>query len=237
MNPLGTFELSYPMPAGELGVDDDPQNPLARALVPLMEMHKQLPTIRLAFLSDGPDAPPSRWLGVFARSPGDRVLFSPGLEVDLFRVRGTDRGVAKFDKEFDLDHVSLEKDRGTWHITSPKSEAHQGGPDALDVGQGRVFWFGMAVSSLAVLRKPKQRTTAAFPVAEKAIQHKLAQLQGAVAGGESVKVPMPLAPTSGDWFPLIAVIVGPKGFPIYGGPEFGALGLKPVCCVAQVEHS
>lgn len=130
------MEISYPLPHAEAGVDDDPENPLGRALRPLMEMHKQLPSIRLAFLAEGKDAPPSRWLGVFVRSPGDRILFFPGLDVDLFRVRGTDGGVARFDKEFDLDHLSLEKDHGTWHITSLKSKAHQGGPKALDLGQG-----------------------------------------------------------------------------------------------------
>lgn len=222
MNDNATMEISYPLPGSADGIDDDPQNPLARALRPLIEMHKQLPSIRLAFLSEGQDAPPNRWLGVFVRSPGDRILFFPGLNVDLFRVRGTGGGVARFDAEFDLDHISLEKDCGTWHITSPKSKAHQGGPKALDLGQGRVFWFGMAVSDLSVLRKAKQRTTAAFQVNDKAIQHKVAQFQGAIAGGESVKVPMPPRPDSGQWFPLVAVIVGPKDFPLHNGPEWGA---------------
>lgn len=222
MSEIVTMEITYPLPDGEPGVDDDQQNPLARALVPLMEMHKQLPSIRLAFLAEGQDAPPNRWLGVFVRSPGDRVLFFPGLDVDLFRVRGTDGGIARFDKEFDLDHISLEKDQGTWHITSPMSKAHQGGPNAIDVGQGRVLWFGMAVSDLAVLKKAKQRTSATFRVNDNATQHKLAQLQGAIAGGESVKVPMPPPPAIGDWFPLVAVIVGPRDFPLYNGPEWGA---------------
>lgn len=137
------------------------------------------------------------------------------------RVRGTDGGVAQFDKAFDLDHISLENDRGTWHITSPKSKAHQGGPNVLDLGQGRVFWFSMAVSDLSILRTAKRRTTAAFRVNEKAIQHKVTQFQGAITGGVSVKVPLPMRPSIGDWFPLLAVVVGPKGFPLHNGPEWG----------------
>jgi hypothetical protein len=222
MAEMVTMEISYPLPDSEAGVDDDQENPLARALRPLMEMHKQLPGIRLAFLAEGNDAPPSQWLGIFVPSPGDRILFFPGLDVDLFRVRGTDGGIARFDKQFDLDHISLDKDSGTWHITSPKSKVHQGGPKALDLGQGRVFWFGMAVSDLSVLRKTRQRTTAAFQVNDKAIQHKVTQFQSAIAGSESVKVPLPPRPASGDWFPLISVIVGPKGFPLHNGPEWGA---------------
>jgi hypothetical protein len=183
---LVTIEVSYPIPEGEDGVDGDPQNPLARALVPPMEMHKQLPNIRLVFLADGQGAPPGRWLGVFVRSPGGRILFIPGLDVELFRVRGTDGEVVHFDKDFDLHHVTLEKDRGTWHITSPKSETHEDGPNAIEVGQGWVFWFGMAIANLAILRKAKCRTTAVFRVSDKPIQHKLTQLQGAIMGGESV---------------------------------------------------
>ncbi len=221
MTDMATVEISYPLPGGEAGVDDDQQNPLARALAPLMTMDKQLPSIRLAFLAEGQDAPPGRWLGVFARSPGDRVLFFPGVDVDLFRVRGTDGGVARFDQQFDLDHLSLEKRRSTWHITSPKSKAHQGGPTALDVGEGRVFWFGMAVRDLSILRRARQRTNATFRVKDKATQHKLTQLQNAIAGGEAVKVPLPPKPADGAWFPLISIIVGPTGFPLYRGPEWG----------------
>ena len=33
---------------------------------------------------------------------------------------------------------------------------------------------------------------------------------------------MPSHPAAGDWFPLVAVIVGPKDFPLYNGPEWGA---------------
>ncbi len=75
MTDIVTMEISYPLPDGEAGADDDPQNPLARAFVPLMEMHKQLPSIRLAFLAEGNDAPPSRWLG----RKGVRLGFQPTL--------------------------------------------------------------------------------------------------------------------------------------------------------------
>jgi hypothetical protein len=158
---------------------------------------------------------------VFARSPGKRILFCPGLDVDLFHVRGTEGGVARFDKEFDLDHVSLEKHRGSWHITGPKSKALQGGPTALDVGDGRVLWFGMAVRDLSVLRTARQRTSTTFRIKDKAAQHKLAQLEGAIAGGESVKVPLVPMPAAGPWFPLFSVIVGPTGFPLYQGQQWG----------------
>jgi len=33
---------------------------------------------------------------------------------------------------------------------------------------------------------------------------------------------MPPPPATDGWLPLVAVIVGPKDFPLYNGPEWGA---------------
>jgi hypothetical protein len=133
-----TVEIRYPLASGAASVDDDPENPLARALSPLMEQHKQLPALRVVFLAEGRDTPPCRWLGTFARSPGERVFFFPGLDVELFRVRGSESGRPRFETDFDLDHVSLERGKGRWHVTAPRSKAHQAGPTALDSGPPRV---------------------------------------------------------------------------------------------------
>src|SRR4051794_23588533 len=46
-----TITIAYPLPSADSGVDDFRENPLARSLVPLMEMHKQLPKLRVGFLS------------------------------------------------------------------------------------------------------------------------------------------------------------------------------------------
>ena len=35
-------------------------------------------------------------------------------------------------------------------------------------------------------------------------------------------MPLPPQPTNGDSFPLIAVVIGPKGFLGHNGPEWGA---------------
>jgi hypothetical protein len=35
-------------------------------------------------------------------------------------------------------------------------------------------------------------------------------------------VPISSPPEAEGWFPLFAVIVGPKDFPLYNGPEWGA---------------
>lgn len=135
---MATMTISYPAPDGEPGIDDDPENPQARALAPLMDLNKQLPGLRLAFLSQGEHGPLDRWLGIFIPSPGDRILFVPGFDVTLFRVRGTDGEKPCFGTIFDLDHVSLQKDRATWHIKGPWSRAHQSGAPTLDSGERRV---------------------------------------------------------------------------------------------------
>lgn len=222
MTDLHPLEIWYTLAGAEAGIDTDPATPLARALVPLMEMHRQLPSIRLAFISNGPDQPPQRWLGLFARSPGGRVLFVPGVDVALSRVRGVEGGAERFDRQFDLDHVSLEQDRDTWHITSARSEVHQGGPNALEIGENRVLWFGMAIRDPSVLRVARQRTCAKYLVDDAAIRHKLGQLERAIDGGASVIVPLAPQPVDQRSFPLLSVVVGPTGFQPYRGPEWGA---------------
>jgi hypothetical protein len=109
----------------------------------------------------GHDAPPKRWLGAFVRSPGASSSSPASISISS---ESAGPRAARFDKEFDLNHVSLEKHRGSWHITGPKSKAQQGGPSALDVGEGCALWFGMAVRDLSVLRTARQPTNATFRV-------------------------------------------------------------------------
>jgi hypothetical protein len=214
MTDMVAMELSYSLADRETGLDEYPQNPLARALVTLMEMDKQLPSIRLAFLAEGRIRRPCAGSACSSAPPVTASCSFPA-STSISSVRGTEGGVARFDKQFGLGHVSLEKHRGTWHITNPKSKAHQERTDRARRGEDRVVWFGMAVRDLWILRRAKQRTNVTFRVKDKNMQHKLTQLQGAIAGDESVKVPpLPKSP-DGSWFPLISNIVGPLGFSLY----------------------
>src|SRR5262249_55452742 len=155
-NQPATLKLTFQMPNGLPGQDDDPKNPVSRALTSLMRDSTLLPTFTQAFLIDETEGQPWRWLGIFVRSAGDRILFFPGFKDDIDRVRGSRGEQLKFDRQFRIDHLSLEKDRESWHITTGRSKDHQGGPPATDLGGGRVLWFGMSLASTEVMREVHQ---------------------------------------------------------------------------------
>ena len=128
-----------------------------------------------------------------------------------------------FDRPFNLDHVSLERDRGSWHITTAQSRDHQGGPPATDLGGGRVFWFGLSIASTNVMRELRQEIIATFDVQDHTAEWKTKQFIQSRQGKEFPGLYMPPRPDSeiGPTFPLIAVIVGPTDFEWYCGPLWG----------------
>ena len=203
--------------------DDDAKNPISLALTSLMKDNTLLPTFTQAFLIDETEGQPWRWLGVFVRSAGDRILFFPGFKEEIIRVRGSRGEELKFDRPFKVDHLSLEKDRGSWHITTRRSRDHQGGPPATDLGGGRVLWFGMSLASTEVMRELRQETVATFDVPDRTAEWKVKQFIASRQGKEFPGLYMPPRTdvALGPFFPLIAVIVGPTEFEWYNGPLWG----------------
>jgi hypothetical protein len=64
---------------------------------------------------------------------------------------------------FNLDHISLEPLRKSWHFTNAYSTDHKSGGRARDLGQGRLSWFGLSVASENILRQVFSTTVAIFP--------------------------------------------------------------------------
>jgi hypothetical protein len=60
---------------------------------------------------------------------------------------------------FSLDHVSLEKNRLSWHLTSENSPRHLGGPKPLAVENNTTLWLGLSISNPIVFRPVFERTT------------------------------------------------------------------------------
>jgi hypothetical protein len=222
-NGPATLNLTFTMEQGAPGTDNDPRNPISRALTSLMKDSSLLPTFTQAFLIDETAAEPWRWLGIFVGSAGERILFFPGFKEQITRVRGSRGESLHFDRQFRLDHVSLEKHRDTWHITTARSKDHQGGPEATDLGDGRVLWFGLSLASPEVLRELRQETVATFEVPDRTAQWKADQFKKSREGKEFPGVYLPERPDAarGPIFPLISVIVGPTGFEPYRGPLWG----------------
>jgi hypothetical protein len=109
---------------------------------------------------------PLRWFGVFVHSFGERLILFPGLaEPYTFLLRSKGNGQPQT-KPFKTDHITLESDMKTWHVTGLRSKTHAGAFPTADVGSGRYLWCGISVSGFNQLREVKQRTVLKAPVPE-----------------------------------------------------------------------
>src|SRR5882762_8159912 len=107
------------LPEGAEGRDDDPFNPLARAANKLLTVGDPIKKISPCYCDtqDSPGLFPLRWFGVFVHSFGGRLILFPGFSEPykfLFRSKGSSSPVVK---TFDTDHITLESDMRTWHVT------------------------------------------------------------------------------------------------------------------------
>ena len=209
------------MPGGVPGTDASGTGPFARALRQLLQEGKPFTSISHCYFKDESGVP--RWFGVFVHSAGDRVIFFPGVAEPVDGIQTDNSGTKTRHVPFDFDHLSLERDRRTWHATSVGSRAHLAGPPTLPLGEGRVLWFGMSVASPHALRTVNAKTEVSALVHPNDGKRRAAVLSKA---RESSTFPMmslntdwPAAPSPA--FLHFAVVVGPAGFPEYRGPEFG----------------
>lgn len=210
---------------GSPGVDDDPNNPLARGLDRLIRDGKPLGKILLCFLDPGtgPGIHEVKWVGVFVFSAGDQLIYFPGFgnqyqQLQISRHRGR-----KQDRRFNMDHITLEKSLERWHITSPRSLHHEGTFGTADLGSGRHLWFGMSLNSFDVLREVKSDTVIGGNVPESDAKRRVDMLIQARSG---LKFPcIKLNPDAQDLFkpgfPHLSLIVGPCGFRYYEGEQLG----------------
>ncbi len=210
---------------GSPGVDDDPNNPLARGLDRLIRDGKPLGKISLCFLDPdtGPGIHEAKWVGVFVFSAGDQLVYFPGFgnqyqQLQISRHRGR-----KQDRRFNVDHVTLEKSLVRWHITSPKSLRRQRGFGTADLGSGRHLWFGMSLNSFDVLREVKSQTVVGGNVPESDSKRRLDTFMQARSGVEfpCIKLDPDAQDLFKPGFPHLSLIVGPCGFRSYGGEQLG----------------
>jgi hypothetical protein len=211
---------------GRDGEDIDTSNPIARAMDRLLRDGKPIQKLGLCFArllnpADGQFV--SRWLGVFVYSAGERLIFFPGYTTPPSGVRtyrGQNQTAAA---DVTIDHLSLEKNGADWHMTSPRSEDHFGGPTSLPLCDGSSLWFGMSLAGDAVLRPVMNRTVVRVDVPASDAERRIQVLHRA---REAVEFPLvqlnPLAyQLDQPYFLHFSVIIGPVGFPHYTGAELG----------------
>lgn len=226
--PFGRDDLhfSWTMNVGTEGVDSDPMNPLARALNRLLRDGQPINKLSMCFLNlpnfQG-DTAALRWLGVFVYSAGDRLIFFPGYANPPKKLVGFRNRSMMFNEDQATDHLSLERDRDSWHATTPNSARHFGGPKPLELGDGCALWFGMSFPNRDAMREVKKTTKVKSSVPASDARRRAEVFKKARDGSE-----FPIASLNTEHayepdpsFYHLSIIVGPPGFPEYTGGEHG----------------
>ena len=219
-----TVEFTWSMTVGADGVDADPANPFCRALDQLLRTGKPFERLALSFcaLPDAPGGPATlRWFGAFVYSAGGRLLFFPGYAVMPDAAAGVRGTSPMWRANAAIDHLSLERERGRWHATTPRSRDHFGGPTVVDLGEGRCLWFGLSVADPTALRPARKGTlvSAAVPGVDAARRTEVFRKAREATSFPVVSLHPETRPGDGPGFYHFSVIVGPVGFPDYTGCE------------------
>lgn len=165
-------DLTWVMEGVESGLDDSLYNPLARGVYSLFgEKGRPFERLSKCFFRDSKGE--TRWFGVFIYSAGDRVLFFPGFS------KSQENPVGYKDKELwckedmEIDHLSLDRDRETWHITAPKSQKHIGNFFTQKVSNDVRHWFSMSTFNSECLRTALSETLVSMPVPQSDVERRI----------------------------------------------------------------
>jgi hypothetical protein len=157
------FELELPF--AQHGIDDSPINSIRRALDRIIREGKplqKLGTVIVELPVNGAVLP--FWLGSFVFSAGNRLCFFPAYSKPLGRLVKY-KGDSKIgDTQTVIDHITLEKDRGSWHLTTHGSRDHFAGAPSLPASGERVLWFGLSIAFPSVLQPVRKKTTLRWEV-------------------------------------------------------------------------
>lgn len=151
------------------------------------------------------------------------MIYFPGLTKTEEHVQGYKKNHLTWDQVFDVDHISLEKDHLSWHITSQKSRDHLGNFPTVDLGEGRRLWFGMSISDLSSLWPVSRKTTVVAKSPPLDVNRRAKVFVEARKGAKyQIIEPHPYAdkilPVG---FFHVSVILGPSNFKTYEGEHHG----------------
>lgn len=219
---MDILEVTWRMDGCALGTDDSHDNPIARATDCLFRLGRPFNRLNKCFFI-GEDGI-TRWMGIFVHSAGDRILFFPGFAQPVNHVLGFDRDVRRWDQAFEIDHLSLESDRRTWHLTSPKSTEHFGRFPTLQLDSDRLHWFSMSASNQKNLRIVRQETRIFVPTPPQDFVRRADLFHRARDGAifQFVRLNTEHTAPPEPSFLHFSVVVGPTGF---RSPENEILGL------------
>lgn len=206
------LELTWQMDGVAAGTDDSAENPLARATDCLFRQGRPFSRLSKCFFR-GPDGI-VRWLGIFVHSAGDRIIFFPGFAESQTYVTGYADDALRWSQSFQIDHLSLEPDRLSWHFTEPQSADHLGKMYTIALGPRVVHWFNMSVISQEDLRIARKNTLVSAPTPSRDIDRRIDVFvrarEGALFQLVELNKEHPLAPAPN--FLHFSIVVGPSGF-------------------------
>lgn len=212
----GKLELKWVMDVGRPGTDSDPNNPLRRVVSRLMRTGKPFSRLCLAFLTD--ESGTKHWFGAFAEQK--RLMFFPGFSAAYDSLEMARDADTRASLKFAFDHFTLEQDKRLWHITATQSAAHLAERRTLELGQGRVLWFGLSFGSFDSFGLVYDETVVEFDVPATDADRRMQVLRASRENAEFPDLSMPeLKLQDSDYFFHVSVIAGPSGFELYEGGE------------------
>ena len=244
---MDTLELTWRMDGCSPGIDNSPDNPLARATDRLFRLGRPFFRLNKCFFRE-PDGT-IRWFGIFVHSAGGRLLFFPGFGEVHTHLLGYEADVPRWNQPFNLDHLTLEPDRKTWHVTSPNSADHLGKLYTRELGSGRAHWFSMSTASASELRLARESTQVSALTPARDVTRRTEVFRSAREGAmfQLLQLNTEVQPhPQGPAFLHFSVLVGPIGFPpleneILGLPHGGpflpdTFGPQPVQAPIRVHR-
>jgi hypothetical protein len=223
---MDTVKITWKMDRGSENEDTSVANPLSRSLNRLLGDGQPFKRFIQCFWAETPLAEELQnyklwWLGVFIQ--GKRVMYFPGLKKTKQHVQAYKGNDLKWDREFDVDHISLEEDHRHWHITSQKSKDHLGSLPTADLGEGRRLWFGMSISDFSALWPVSRETSVVVKSPPSDVKRRVKVFKEARERAE-----FPIIephPGANKIFPCgflhVSVILGPSNFKKYEGENHG----------------
>lgn len=222
---MDIIKLTWESSLGIEGEDTKENNPLSRSLNRLFEDGQPFKRFTQCFLAQAPTSEGLKnyiklwWFGVFVLSQGDKVIFFPALNTAKKHIQAYKGNYRKWDQPFNVDHISLENDHASWHITSQKSKNHLGSFPTADLGEGRRLWFGMSISTFSSLWPLSQKTSVITSSPPSDIDRRVRVFNEAREGAKFhiIKFHPDASKRFEGGFFHVSVIVGPANFKIYKG--------------------
>jgi hypothetical protein len=222
------LELTHTFEPGAFGCDDDSKNPLARSLNHLLLDGKPLRALSCClFQTRDQDF---RWLGLLAESKNGAVSFFPGFSEPMMLLETMQAGQRAVENPgFEVDHITVLADRGTYHVTARSvsadvglsSKKHRRKMKTMDLGQERRRLFHLSVADVSLLRGVKKETIVKAEVDPTHTDWRINQLAALVKEMpfHIINLDPPLQRFT-HTFVDFQFILGPKNFSVYRTDPF-----------------